>query len=146
MLSPAAFRAQAEACGRAYYVDRSLEPQELEAAYRIYRNACRGTKLEDFEGQPVNFGVTIVGRLERRDEDGVWIPSNESFPSIDEILKQNLGTLDEDPSDGGAVLDAANWSLLANDAWLLGGIEARTEFHFASPSDGRTCGTRSGSG
>lgn len=29
--------------------------------------------------------------------------------------------------------EAGHWSLLANDAWVLGAIHARTEFHFASP-------------
>jgi hypothetical protein len=33
----------------------------------------------------------------------------------------------------GSILDAKSWSLLANDAWLLGCIHAKTEFQFASP-------------
>ena len=41
--------------------------------------------------------------------------------------------MDEDAEDSGSILNASLWSLLANDAWVLGGIHARTEFHFASP-------------
>jgi hypothetical protein len=125
-----AFSADALACGSAHYPDASLDPRMIEAAYRIYRNAAGGTKLANLEGAAVDFGVTIVGRLARR-ADGRWVPADESFPSIDEIMRENLGELGEDGS--GAILDAAHWSLLANDAWLLGGMHARTEFHFASP-------------
>jgi hypothetical protein len=128
-----AFRADAFACGGQYYSDQSLQPRKLEAAYKVYENAVRGTKLQDLEGQAVDFGVTIVGRLALRAEDGSWIPSDETFPSIDAILQENLKTLGEDPGCAGSVLNAKDWSLLANDAWLLGGIHAGTEFHFASP-------------
>jgi hypothetical protein len=128
--SLAAFQADAVACGAIGYPDASLEPHMIEAAYRIYRNAAGGTKLSDREGAAEDFGVTIVGRLARR-ADGRWVPADEGFPSIDEIMRENLGVMGE--TGGGAILDAARWSLLANDAWLLGGIHARTEFHFASP-------------
>lgn len=127
------FRADAHACGNEYYADESLQPQKLDAAYRIYANASKGTQLQDFAGEAVAFGVTVVGRLALRAQDGSWIPSDESFPSIDAILQENLRTLGEDPAAHGSILNAKNWSLLANDAWLLGGIHAVTEFHFASP-------------
>lgn len=126
------FAADALACGAAYYTDGSLERGTIELAYRIYRNAAAGTKLTGVDGGTEDFGVTIVGRLARRAEDGSWVPADEGFPSIDEIMRQNLGVLGEQ-GGGGAILDAAHWSVLANDAWLLGGIHARTEFHFASP-------------
>jgi hypothetical protein len=49
-------------------------------------------------------------------------------------MKENLGALSEGPSNQvGSILDSKHWSLLANDAWLLGSIHAETEFHFASP-------------
>lgn len=126
------FAADALACGAGYYAEASLERSGIELAYRIYRNAAGGTKLTDLDGGTEDFGVTIVGRLARRAEDGNWVPADEGFPSIDEIMRQNLGVLGEQDGDG-AILDAAHWSLLANDAWLLGGIHAQTEFHFASP-------------
>lgn len=126
------FREAALACGAGYYADGSLEPPKLEAAYLVYQNALGETKLRNFDGYPEDFGVTVVGRLALR-TDGRWVPSNEDFPSIDEIMRENLGVMTDALGSAGAVLDAKNWSLLANDAWVLGGIHARTEFHFASP-------------
>jgi hypothetical protein len=120
-------------CGTDYYTDGSLHQDMLEAAFRIYRNASAGTRLSDFEGKRVNFGITIVGRLALRADDGTWVSSDENFPSIDEIMHENLMVMDEDSDDSGSILGASHWSLLANDAWVLGGIHARTEFHFASP-------------
>lgn len=137
----AAFKSDALACGTRYYPDSSLQPEKIEAAYKIYRNASKGTQLLDAEGNTVDFGVSIVGRLalkiRRTEENGreeyVWLPADESFPSIDKIMQENLKTLNEDSDRAGSILDAKSWSLLGNDAWLLGGIHAKTEFHFASP-------------
>ena len=128
-------------CRAGYYPDKSLDPQEIETAVKIYRNAKQGTTLLDADDNRIAFGVTIVGRLalkvktctENGQEEYSWLPSNESFPSIDEIMKQNLGIVDEDTREPGSILATSNWSLLANDAWLLGGLHAQTEFHFASP-------------
>jgi len=135
------FRDHALACGRAYYPDSSLEPKKIEVAYKIYQRAKQGTKLYDADDAVIDFGVTLVGRLALKvkaarshgKEEYRWLPSDESFPSIDEIMKQNLRILDEDTKEPGSILTTANWSLLANDAWLLGGLHAQTEFHFASP-------------
>ena len=127
------FQTAAIECGAGYYTDGSLQQDRLEAAFRIYRNACAGTRLSDFDGNPVDFGITIVGRLALRAEDGTWVSADEHFPSIDEIMRENLKVMDEDSEDSGSILNAGLWSLLANDAWLLGGIHACTEFHFASP-------------
>ena len=126
------FRAAALACGAGYYADDSLETRKLDAAYLVYQNALGKTKLLNFDGQPEASGLTVVGRLALK-ADGRWVTSNEEFPSIDEIMRENLGVMTDASGTAGAVLDAKNWSLLANDAWLLGGIHARTEFHFASP-------------
>jgi hypothetical protein len=135
------FRDHALSCGRAYYPDSSLEPQKIAVAHAIYQRAKQGTKLHDVDNRVIDFGVTIVGRLALKIKDATtqgkqeyrWLPSDESFPSIDEIMKQNLRVLDEDAPEPGSILTTANWSLLANDAWLLGGLHAETEFHFASP-------------
>ena len=129
----AEFRTAALNCGADYYTDGSLQEKMIEAAFKIYRNARAGTKLSDFEGNPVDFGITIVGRLALQADDGKWVPADESFPSIDEIMRENLKVMDEDSDDSGSILSAGHWSLLANDAWVLGGVHARTEFHFASP-------------
>jgi hypothetical protein len=100
------FQAAAKACGPDYYPDGSLQQDKIEAAFRIYSNARAGTKLADFEGNPVDFGITVVGRLALRPDDGRWIPADESFPSIDEIMRQNLKVMDEDAGDSGSILNA----------------------------------------
>jgi hypothetical protein len=127
------FQTAAFKCGADYYTDGSLHQEKIAAAFRIFRNASAGTRLADFEGNPVDFGITIVGRLALKADDGTWVSADESFPSIDEIMRENLKVMDEDSEDSGSILSAGQWSLLANDAWVLGGIHARTEFHFASP-------------
>ncbi|MBS3955361.1 MAG: hypothetical protein KGZ88_20630 [Methylomicrobium sp.] len=136
------FRQDAFECGTDYYSDASLNPQNIDTAFKIYQHARQGTTLLDVDGNTIPFGVTIVGRLALRisirndngEEDYSWVPSDESFPSIDAIMKENLGTLAEGSTGPmGSILDTRNWSLLANDAWLLGSIQAMTEFHFASP-------------
>lgn len=135
------FQRDAVACGAAHYPDASLQPEAMDAAFKIYNNAIRGTTLLDAENKSVPFGITVVGRLElkrRRRVDGreefEWIPSNESFPSIDAIMRENLGILGEGTFDRvGSILESKTWTLLANDAWLIGSIHAGTEFHFASP-------------
>ena len=136
------FKLDALDCGTDYYADASLKPQNIDNAFKIYQHAKNGTTLLDADGNTIAFGVTIVGRLALRvstrkdngEEEYTWIPSDESFPSIDEIMKENLGILAEDSTGQiGSILNSKNWSLLANDAWLLGSIHANTEFHFASP-------------
>jgi hypothetical protein len=136
------FKLDALNCGKDYYCDASLKPQNIDTAFKIYQHAKSGTTLLDADGNTIAFGVTIVGRLALRvstrkdhgEEEYTWIPSDESFPSIDEIMKENLGVLAEESTGQiGSILNSKNWSLLANDAWLLGSIHANTEFHFASP-------------
>ncbi|MDO8843717.1 MAG: hypothetical protein Q7U98_03110 [Methylicorpusculum sp.] len=136
------FRQDALECGTDYYSDDSLKPQNIDTAFKIYQHARQGTTLLDADGNTIAFGVTIVGRLALRvsvrkdngEKEFTWVPSDESFPSIDAIMKENLGTLAEESTGPiGSILDTRNWSLLANDAWLLGSLQALTEFHFASP-------------
>ena len=135
------FRDHALSCGHVYYPDSSLEPQRIAVAYAIYQRAQQGTKLYDADNKVIAFGVTIVGRLALKvrvatsqgELEYRWLASDESFPSIDEIMKQNLRIVDEDTQEPGSILTTDNWSLLANDAWLLGSLHAQTEFHFASP-------------
>lgn len=122
------FAKDAQSCSSTYYSDSSLQPQKIDVAYAIYQKAKAGSLL----------GITIVGRLQLKaqgvDGEFVLIPSDESFPSIDEDMKKNLLTLDEDfNQQSGSILSSENWSLLANDAWLLGSLHALAEFHFASP-------------
>jgi hypothetical protein len=129
------FKLDALNCGTDYYSDASLKSQNIDNAFKIYQHAKNGTTLLDADGNTIAFGVTIVGRLalkvntsiDKGEEEYTWIPSDESFPSIDEIMKENLGILTEESTDkSGSILNSKNWS-------LLGSIHAVTEFHFASP-------------
>lgn len=134
-----AFKEDAVSCGPVYYSDDSLVAKKMEIAYQIYLKSFEGAKLYDLEGNAIDSYITIVGRLALKKmnpgatQQYTWVPSNEEFPSIDEIMRQNFGTMDEEAEHSGSILNAKNWSLLANDAWLLGGIHAHTVFHFASP-------------
>lgn len=104
--------------------DSSLEPHRVAVAYAIYQRARQGTKLRDADNKVIPFGATIVGRLalkvqvtaSQEEPEYRWLPSDEAFPSIDEIMKQNLRIVDEDTQEPGSILTTANWSLLANDA------------------------------
>jgi hypothetical protein len=126
--SKEAFIKDVQKIGAKYYSDASLQPQKIAVAYAIYQKAREGSILD----------ISVVGRwqLKKKGEDKqfILIPSDENFPSIDEAMRNNLLTIDEDfTKESGSILDSGNWSLLANDAWLIGGIHAKTEFHFASP-------------
>jgi hypothetical protein len=135
------FQKDAFECGKQYYSDGSLQSRKIRVAYNIYKRTSQGTKLFDYDGNPIAFGLTIVGRLalhhtvstKTGETEIIWETSDPEFPSIDQIMKENLGTVDESDEVAGSILDSSNWSLLANDAWLLGGLHALTEFHFASP-------------
>ena len=48
------FRNDALTCGGAYYPDASLEPQNIDAAFRIYQNARKGTRLLDADDNTLN--------------------------------------------------------------------------------------------
>jgi hypothetical protein len=112
------FKQDIQISGNEHYKDILTNPKKIWVAHEIYLLTRRGTALN----------ITIVGRvaLEVRDSD-------EEYPSIDHYVKDNFGSLHEESRDIGSVLDTTNWSLLANDAWLLGSLHALTEFHFASP-------------
>ena len=119
------FRKDAQSCGSNYYSDESLQQQKISVAYTIYQKARQGSIL----------GFSVVGRWKFKNEiEKILLPSDESFPSIDKPMKNNLLTLDEDfTKESGCILNSENWTLIANDAWIIGGIHANTDFHFASP-------------
>ncbi|EYF03651.1 hypothetical protein [Chondromyces apiculatus] len=70
-----------------------------------------------------------------------FVESTEDFPGIDPDLRANFLSLNEEMKSQilgtnqqvGAVLNSTKWTLLANDAWLLGGIHQQGEIQFASP-------------
>ena len=127
------FQRDAAACGIAHYPDASLHPQALDAAFKIYNNARCATTLLNAEGETVPFGITVVGRLALKSrlvdgrEEFEWIPSDESFPSIDAIMRENLGTLSERRSDQvgsnssrpAVIRNSGNVAGGAQSPWLL---------------------------
>ena len=116
-------------CGK-YYEGLTVKLKDV--AYVIYDKAKMGTIFAEFSKRQEEPGITIVGRLALKDESGEWVESDEKYPSIDPKMKNDLKVLNEESETAGSILDTENWSLLANDSWLLGGIHGRTEFHFAS--------------
>ncbi|MDB9454021.1 hypothetical protein [Dolichospermum circinale] len=119
------FIKDAQSCGSNYYSYESLQPHKISVAYAIYQKARQGSIL----------GFSVVGRWKLKNEmENILLPSDESFPSIDDSMKNNLLTIDEDfTKESGCILNSENWTLIANDAWVIGGIHANTDFHFASP-------------
>ena len=115
-----AFRADVLALPGAY---PGLKPGDIENAFEVYQNAVR-TDLD----------LAIVGRLAGKDEMGKKKKSSEKEPSIDKRVWKNFGTMNEG-AQGGSVLNSDNWTMLMNDAWLLGGLHSTNPIYLAS---GRT--------
>lgn len=109
-------------CGQRDYEGLPLRRSTLDNAYLVYRKAYVGNEL----------ALAIAGRL-ALSANGRLVPADESFPTIDQIMMENFGTLGENDGRTGSILAASDWSLLVNDSWLLGVIHSRTEIHFASP-------------
>jgi hypothetical protein len=103
-------------------------------AYTMYQCATRTYKHEDNN-------YILVGRLAQLNDEWVsttdgqklkrWRPQTFNAESI---YDSNLKMLDELCSYP-TILHVANvyWSLLCNDAWVLGGINSHANFRFASP-------------
>jgi hypothetical protein len=126
------FTKDALQCTSRFYDDLSLTLLgKIGWAYDIYQKATRGTGL----------GVIVLGRT-KSEKDGIVGPANEQTPYMDKALEENLVLTDEVlANETGSIMgiETPRWSLLANDAWILGGVHAeveanrKTEFHFASP-------------
>ena len=106
----AAFEAAVFACNPPYE-GRALAG--IEVAWNVYNAA-----------QHTNLAFLILGRWE---ED-----SNLQHPGIDRTMRENLHIMDE-VFAGGSIMDSSNWTILVNDAWLLGGVHSHTQFYLASP-------------
>lgn len=87
--------------------------RHLDACYQTYRNSA---------SNPLT--MLVVGRIVRKDGTGERI-------GLDDIERTNFGKTNS--ASKGSVLDANDWGLEMNDAWLMGGIHARLDFHVASP-------------
>lgn len=91
----------------------------LHEAYRVYLRAKEDGECHDF---------CIIGRQDALN----WCLSsaNESSPDIYE----NQERCNFDAGNGertGHFLNARNWNIVLNDAWILGGIETRKTFYLS---------------
>jgi hypothetical protein len=113
-------------CRDHYFSDWSKSLDKKNEAWKIYDHARTNS-----------LGMHVVGRLARSTQkNGKTLPgvSTTGNPSIDDSMRANLGTLTEIDGELGTILNSVDkWSLLGNDSWLLGGINACFEIHFASP-------------
>ena len=85
----------------------------LDACYLTYKNSASNP-----------LAMMVVGRIVRRDGTGERI-------GLDDLERTNFGTTNS--ASSGSILDAKDWCLQMNDAWLMGGIHACLEFNVASP-------------
>lgn len=84
-------------------------------------NACYETYVNSATNP---LAMMAVGRIVRKDGTGERI-------GIGDLERDNFGRANS--GSKGSVLDANDWGLEMNDAWLMGGIHAFLDFHVASP-------------
>ena len=112
-------------CGSDYYTDVDLHPTSVKTAYIMYQIA-KTTKNSDID-------FTVIGRLPLM-KDGIIVPSDENFPSLDQNLIYNLlGHNGTQRSRTILKIPDNDWTMLVNDAWLLGLIHAKHELKLGSP-------------
>jgi hypothetical protein len=93
------------------YTDRELA--SIEVAWNIYQAAAH-----------TNLRFLILGR---------WVLNSQpGNAGIDRMMQENLHIMDE-VFTGGPIMNTSSWTLLVNDAWVLGGIHSHTDFYLASP-------------
>ncbi|MEM1180011.1 MAG: hypothetical protein AAGM22_16845 [Acidobacteriota bacterium] len=96
---------------RPAYPDAALA--SVEVAWEVYRAAAN-----------TDHNMLLLGR---------WVgQADEANPGIDGLVQGNFHIMDE-VFTGGAVMNSNRWTILVNDAWVLGGIHAHTPFYLASP-------------
>jgi hypothetical protein len=108
-LNVAAFETAVFACNPPYS-DRELA--SVEVAWNIYRAA-----------QNTDLNLLVLGR---------WVANSiVGGAGIDNALQNNMGRMNE-VFTGGAIMNSGNWTMLVNDAWVLGGVHSHTSFYLAS--------------
>ncbi|MGA4980316.1 hypothetical protein [Streptomyces cinereoruber] len=105
---------------------RSLEAafseERVRVAFNVYKAAQWAVEIQ-------NMGLIAGNRL---DQDEVI--ATEKIPGIDSEVIKNFKTMSETTERGtGQVLDSSKWTILVNDAWLLGGAHYIAQFFLASP-------------
>lgn len=112
-------------CGRGHYTDADLDPKSVKTSYIMYKIA----KIS--KGSNIDF--TVIGRLPLM-KDEIMVPSDENFPSLDQNLIYNLLGHNGTQRSGTILRIPDNdWTMLVNDAWLLGLIHAKREIKLGSP-------------
>ena len=113
-------------CGSDHYTDADLHPKSVKTAYIMYKIA-KLSKNPDID-------FTVIGRMPLMKEDEIIVPSDENFPSLDQNLIYNLLGHNGTQRSGTILRIPDNdWTMLVNDAWLLGLIHANREFKLGSP-------------
>jgi hypothetical protein len=93
----------------------------IDKCYQVYENAATN-----------RLDALVVGRIVKK-MDGSSKPINleQIGRGIDDIERENFGRTNA--GSAGSVLDANDWTITMNDAWLMGGIHAMLDFYIASP-------------
>ncbi|MFH9263927.1 hypothetical protein ACH4KN_06625 [Streptomyces sp. NPDC017546] len=117
----AAARHLYEAAGTDQINGRSaFDRTRVNVAWLVYDNTRRACQTNAIDG-------LIAGGLR---------PAEGNAPrgaGIDDILRENLQTISQNAgTDSGTILNTDRWSILVNDAWLLGGVHAGVNFYLAS--------------
>ncbi|WP_152249596.1 hypothetical protein [Xanthomonas maliensis] len=115
--SEAEFNSAVMACKDHYH---GLTEDGVNVAWRTYLNA-----------QKTNLQFLVIGRILKSEPVGIDA-CNQIVPGIGPSMKINMAVMNED-AGGGSIMDSSKWTMLVNDAWLLGGIHSRTKFYLASP-------------
>lgn len=146
------FKNDASSCGPAFYTDGSLDTDEkMQRAYNVYLNAKKSTALlmaivgrlnlkiiAPLNAEQTNAQAAENEKAQRenrkpRELFAQFAPSDELYPSIDAEMRNNFLTVNDSGETFGSIFDTQKWTLLSNDAWLLGNLHVKNEFHFASP-------------
>jgi hypothetical protein len=96
-------------------IQGNVDDRDLQNAWAVYQHAAQ-----------TNLALLVLGR---------WVQeSNEPNPGVDQTTGQNFHALSE-VDYGTSVMSIQNWTLLMNDAWVLGGVHWHMPFHLATPRD-----------
>ncbi|MBQ0914710.1 MULTISPECIES: hypothetical protein [Streptomyces] len=104
-------------------LETAFSEERVRVAFNVYKAAQWAMESHKDKG-------LIAGN--RLDQDEVI--ATEKIPGIDAEVIKNFRTMSEATERGvGQVLDSSKWTILVNDAWLLGGAHYIAQFFLASP-------------
>jgi hypothetical protein len=92
----------------------------IDDCYRVYQNSATNPLKS-----------LVIGRIVKKDGAGKRLNLDQIGHGLDDIERANFRTTNA--GSDGSVLDASNWSIPMNDAWIMAGIHARLDFYVASP-------------